>query len=177
MCAISIFTHVKVLLATFTVGSISVGRTIDTMTAMSSQVVEVTIEVTLVRVAVAVTWLALVRALRSSSTPWRVVIERQTLFAIWPVGVVLALANLLSFSIQSGTVNAPVGVSITFASSTDSNISNGVEVRLQHLFVAKQFITESIQTSQGDSDVSCCDPILELNAVLEVVGAGASFQR
>lgn len=68
-------------------------------------------------------------------------------------------------------------MAVTLTTCTNSNIGNGIEVGSQHLFVAKQFVTERVQTIQRDSDISRCDPLLEFNAVLEIVGTWASFER
>jgi hypothetical protein len=87
-----------------------------------------------------------------------------------------ALTDLLSFSIQTSAVNTFVSVTVTLASGTNSDISDGIEIRFQHLFVAEQFISEGVQSSQRDSDVGCCDPLLELDAMFKVVGTWPTLQ-
>lgn len=111
------------------------------------------------------------------TSPRGVIIERQTLFAIGTVGVVLALANLSSFSVESGAVNALVSVTVALATGTNGNIGNGIEVRPEHLLVAEQLVTECVEAIQDDSDVSGGDPLLEFNAVLKIVGAWAALKR
>lgn len=177
MRAISVFTHVKVLFAAFAIGSISVGLTIHAVTSVTGQIVEVSVEVAFVRVAVAITWLALMSVFGCGTSPRGVIVEWQTLFAIGTIGVVLALANLSSFSVESGAINALVGVTVALAASTNCNIGDGIEVRTEYLLVAEQLVTECVEAIQDDSDVSGSDPLLELNAVLEIVGAGAALER
>lgn len=51
-------------------------------------------------------------------------------------------------------------MTVTFTSCTNSNISNTIEVGFQYLRIAKNFISECIQTIQSYFNISCCDPIL-----------------
>lgn len=160
-----------------TVRSISVSSTIDAVTSMSSQVVQVSVEEALHWISVAVAGFALVGALVSGTTPRRVVVEWQTLFAVRSVSEMFALADLDSFSIEPGAVNAFVGVTVTLTASTDGDISDGIEVGTKYLFVAEQLVTESVESVEWDSDVCGSDPLVEFNAVLEVVGARTSLER
>lgn len=177
MRTISVFPHVEVLLTAFAVGSISVGLTIHAVASVAGQVVKVAIKVAFVRVAVAVTWFALMGVLGSGSSPWSIVVERQTLLAIGAIGVMFALANLSSFTIQPCAIDALVGVSVTFATGTNCNISDCIEVRPEYLLVTEQLVTESVESVQDDSNVSGSDKLLEFIAVFEVVGAGPTLER
>lgn len=177
MRTISVFTHVEVFLATFAVRSISVGLAIHAVTSVTGQVVEVSVKVAFVRVAVAVAWFAFVSVLGCGTSPRGVVVERQTFFAIGAVSVVFALANLPPFAMESCAVNALVSVTVALATGTNCNVSDGIEVRPEYLLVAEQFVTECVEAIQDDSDVGGGDPLLEFNAVFEVVGTGASLER
>lgn len=68
-------------------------------------------------------------------------------------------------------------MSVALASRTNSNISQSVKVRFQHLLVTKQLVTESVQTIQRNHDVSRRYPLLQLQAVLEIVSTRPTFQR
>lgn len=63
-------------------------------------------------------------------------------------------------SIRSSAGNAIAGVTITFASSTNRNISHRIEIGFQYLGIAKNFVAERIQTVKCNTDISCRDPIL-----------------
>jgi hypothetical protein len=147
------------------------------MTTMSCQVVQVSVEEALDRISVAVTGFALVGTLVSRTTPRSVVVERQTLLAVRSIGEMLALADLDSLPVESGAVNALVGVTVTLATGTDGDISDGVEVRPQDLLVTEQFVTEGVEAIQRDSDVCSGDPLVKFDAVLEVVGTWTSLKR
>lgn len=114
---------------------------------------------------------------RCGSSPRCIVVERQALLAVGTVGVVLALADLLSLNVHSRAVNAFVCVAVALAARTNRDISNRIEIRLQHLLVTEKFITESVQAIQRYSDVGSGDPLLKLVAVLEIVCTWSALQR
>jgi hypothetical protein len=97
----------------------------------------------------------------------------------------------------TSTLNTSIGMTVTLASCSDRNISNGIEVGLQYLRITEQFITKSVETSQRNPDVSCCYPLLlmkkkimnlknggrinknylQFQAMFKIVSARPSFQR
>jgi hypothetical protein len=62
------------------------------------------------------------------SAPRSVVVEWQALLAVRSVRKVFALTNFLPFAVESRAVNAFVRVTVTFASSSDRDIGNRIEV-------------------------------------------------
>lgn len=52
-------------------------------------------------------------------------------------------------------------MSIAFASGTDRHIGNTVEIGLQYLCVAEDFVTERVQAIQSDFYVGSSDPVLK----------------
>lgn len=51
-------------------------------------------------------------------------------------------------------------MSVALAAGSDGDVGDGVPVRLQHLDVAEDLVSERVQTVQGDTDVSRCYPFL-----------------
>lgn len=59
-------------------------------------------------------------------------------------------------------LHATIWMSVTFASSTNSNIRNRIKIGTQHLRIAKYFVTECIQSIQHDFNICCSYPVLQM---------------
>ena len=52
--------------------------------------------------------------------------------------------------------------------SSDGKISDGIVVRPQDLWISENFVSKSVESLEGDSDVGGRDPVLKFRAVLKV---------
>lgn len=88
-----------------------------------------------------------------------------------------ALADQRALAMHSGAGHALAGVSVALAARTHGNVTDGIEVGLQHLSVAEELVTKGIQAIQSDANVSGCDPFLQLLTALEVDATGTALER
>lgn len=87
------------------------------------------------------------------------------------------LADQCALSVHSGAGHALAGMPIALATRAHGNIADGIEVGLQHLSIAEQFITKGIQAIQCDANISGCYPILQLQAALEIDATRTTLER
>lgn len=106
---------------------------------------------------------AFVSDVGSRSSPRSVIVKRQALITIRTCSIMFALTNSPVGVIESCWSNALWGVSVTFASRSNSHIGDGVEIGLKHLFVTENFITEGVETIQGDLNFCSRYPFLRKN--------------
>lgn len=84
----------------------------------------------------------------SGTSPWRIVVKRQTPFTIRSISKMTTLTNSGPFTIWSRTLHTFAGMTITFTTSTNGNISNCIKVRLQYLSITEQFVTKRVKSVQ-----------------------------
>lgn len=106
--------------------------------------------------AIAVARQALVGTLGSCSPPRPIVEERQALFTVNSVCVMLAVAHELPKLV----LYTLTGMSITFTPATHSKVRDCIIVRLEDFGVIEYFISKGVQAIECDSDVSGCHPFL-----------------
>lgn len=70
-------------------------------------------------------------------------------------------ADPSSPAVNSSGIYAFGRVPVAFASCTDSDVSDGVEVRPQNLLVAEDFISECVQAVQSYPNICCGHPFLK----------------
>lgn len=69
------------------------------------------------------------------------------------------------------------GMSIALATRTHGNVTDGIEVRLEHLGITEEFVTEGVQSVQRDTDIRGRDPLLQFSAALKIDATGTTLQR
>lgn len=89
----------------------------------------------------------------------------------------LAAADPERFSVQPRAGHALAGVSVALAPGAHGEVSNPVEVGAQHLRISEHLVAEGVEAVQGDADVRCRDPLLQLRTGVEGVGGRTSLQR
>lgn len=120
--------------------------------------------------------LAFVHILARRTAPRRIIVQRQTAFAVRTVRVMLAVANACPLAVQAATHHTFTGVTVALATRTDRNISNRIKVRLQHGRIAKDLIAERIQTLQHDPNIGSRHPVLQFGAMIEIDGTRSALQ-
>lgn len=82
-----------------------------------------------------------------------------------------------ALSVHARAGHALARVSVTLATCSDSNVADGIEIRLEHLRISEDLITEGVQTIQRDTNVCGCHPVLQFQAAFKVDATGTSLER